>query len=202
MAIEPVRIPAPAPADAAVRRRGSMPADVFAANFDRELPNLYAFVARRIADRTAAEQLVSRVFERAVEAAQEAAIDEWSIRPFLYRVAANAVVDHARRGRRITPRGMRASDFDEGSDGVDAEAISDEAAARGFAAALDRAALRKAVVDLDDGARHVVLLAFFDGLDRDALAAAMGTSPDAAAEELKGALHALRTVMTVASDAG
>lgn len=201
MAIEPVRIPTRAASEPATLAGRPMDVAAFARAFDSDLPRIYAFVARRISDRAAAEELTTRVFERALGAVRSRELDRAEIGAFLYRVAANAVVDHARRARRSIPDRVRAIDLDQGADRLDAEAISDEAAVRAFAAAIDRDALRRALVDLDEQHRRVILLKYFDGLSPDELGAALGTSPAAFQERLATAMEVLRSAIAEESDA-
>src|SRR6185436_4570779 len=71
-------------------------ADLYEDNFER----VYAFIARRVHHREQAEDLTSEVFQRAL-----AKLDryEWRGLPFcawLYRIAANAIADHAQRTAR------------------------------------------------------------------------------------------------------
>jgi RNA polymerase sigma-70 factor (ECF subfamily) len=201
MAIEPVRIPTRAASEPATLPRRPMDLAAFAKAFDADLLRIYAFVARRIDDRSAAEELTTRVFERALGAVQRSELERADVGAFLYRVAANAIVDHARRARRSIPTRVRASDMDQGTDRVDAEAISDEAAVRGFSAAIDRAALRRALVDLREHDRRVILLKYFDGLAPDELGAALGASPAAFQEQLEAAMEALRSALAEGTDA-
>lgn len=71
-------------------------ADLYECHFER----VYAYVSRRLTDRTAAEDVTSEVFHQAL-----ANLDrfEWRGTPFvawLLRIAANAIVDHWRRASR------------------------------------------------------------------------------------------------------
>jgi RNA polymerase sigma-70 factor (ECF subfamily) len=68
-------------------------ADLYELHFDR----VYAYIARRVRDRAATQDLTSEVFHHAL-----AAIDryEWRGIPFavwLYRIAANKIADHSQR---------------------------------------------------------------------------------------------------------
>ena len=81
--------------EAAQRDRARF-AELYERNFDR----VYAYVARRVADRSVAEDVVSEVFHHAL-----ANLDkfEWRGVPFcawLYRIAANAMVDRHERSTR------------------------------------------------------------------------------------------------------
>ena len=67
--------------------------DLYEANFER----VYAFIVRRVHDRTLAEDLTSEVFHHALENLSRF---EWRGVPFavwLYRIAANAIADAWRR---------------------------------------------------------------------------------------------------------
>lgn len=69
--------------------------DLYELHFHR----IYAFIARRVGDRTEAEDLTSEVFQNALA---KLANYEWRA-PFsawLYRIAANAVADHFQRRTR------------------------------------------------------------------------------------------------------
>jgi len=73
-------------------------ADLYEINFER----VYAFVARRVCDRDAAEDLTSEVFHKALANLRRF---EWRGVPFagwLLRIAANAIADRAQRvGREL-----------------------------------------------------------------------------------------------------
>lgn len=160
--------------------------------YDFYLPRIYGFIARRVEDRSVAEDLTSTTFERALGAIRRDDFVNASFGGFLYRVASNAVVDHARRARRTVPLGVRASDLDEAGDRDAAEQLGDDSAARAFAAAIDRDALRRAMVRLPATHRQVILLRYYDGLEPHELAAALGCSRQTLAVKVHRALRALR----------
>jgi RNA polymerase sigma-70 factor, ECF subfamily len=159
---------------------------------DRYLPLVYSFVARRVDERSQAEELTARTLERALEAGLEEDLDMTALDGFLYRVAATAVVDRARRGRRAIPSHVRAGDLDAGDDRAVAEAMADEEATRLFAASIDRDRLRRAFVRLPDAQRRVIVLRYFDGLEADEMCAALACSRSALAVDLQEALRALQ----------
>ena len=73
----------------AARRDPARFADLYERNFER----VYAYVARRVGDRAQAEDIVSEVFQHALEKLKTF---EWRGVPFcawLYRIAANAITD-------------------------------------------------------------------------------------------------------------
>ena len=76
----------------AAQRDRSRFAELYEDNFER----VYAFIARRVRDRDEAEDLTSEVFHQALA---NLARFEWRV-PFaawLFRIAANAIVDRAKR---------------------------------------------------------------------------------------------------------
>lgn len=166
-------------------------AAAFGKLYDEYLPRIYGFIARRVEDRSAAEELTAATLQRALGAVRN---DDLTgpFGGFLYRVAASAVVDHARRSRRSIPAGVRASDLDEGDDRRVAEAIGSESAARAFAVAVDRDVLRRALQAIPEGSRRVLLLRYFDGLEVDEACAALNATRQALAVRLHRALRILR----------
>jgi RNA polymerase sigma-70 factor (ECF subfamily) len=159
--------------------------------FDDWLEPIYGYVARRIADRESAEDVTTRTFERAAQELRRGTLELDDLPGFLLRVASSAVIDHARRLRKPIPPNVRASDLDAEGDGEAAVWLADSTAARVFAAAVDRNALRRAALRLDDEDLRVVLLRYLDGLDNDALAAILATTREAATVRLHRALGAL-----------
>jgi len=163
--------------------------------YDYYLPRIHGFVARRVRDRATAEDLTAMTFERALGALRSSSFRNESFGGWLYRVAANAIVDHARRRRRTVPIGVRAGDLvdNERPDGsADPVEPGDAAATDAFAAALDRDQLRRALLRLPETHRRVLVLKFYDDLSTEELCAALGCSPATLAVKLHRALRALR----------
>jgi RNA polymerase sigma-70 factor (ECF subfamily) len=169
--------------------------------YDWYLPRIHGFIARRVEDRAVTEDLTATTFERALGAIRRADFRNESFGGFLYRVAANAIIDNARRSRWTVPLGTRAGDYadldgDERA-GRDDATLGDDAATRAFASALDRDVLRRALLQLPEAHRRVIVLKYFDGLELDELCAALGCSRATFAVKLHRALRALRAAMTV-----
>jgi RNA polymerase sigma-70 factor, ECF subfamily len=152
---------------------------------------------RRVGDRTVAEDLTAMTFERALVAVRSEGFRNDAFGGWLYRVAANAVVDHARRARRTVPLGVRATDTVDGTSSGDGstEAVGDDRATQAFAAALDRDELRRALLELPENHRRVIVLRFLDGLEIDEACAVLGCSRATFAVKLHRALRALRAVL-------
>jgi len=161
--------------------------------YDFYLPRIHGFIARRVGDRAVAEDLTAMTFERGLGAIRGDGFRNDSFGGWLYRVAANAIVDHARRGRRTIPFGRRASDA--GPDDGDDYGLGDERAAGAFAAALDRDQLRRALERLSEGHRRVIVLRYYDDLDAGEASALLGCSRGTFAVKLHRALGALREAL-------
>lgn len=182
----------PATERALVERAHGDPA-AFAELYDFYLPRIFGYLVRRVQERTVAEDLTATTFERALVAVRSGAFRNDSFGGWLYRVAGNALVDHVRRGRRYLPLGVRATD---GPGGAAHEVPDvDERALAEFAAAIDRDALARALAELSEAHRRVVVLRYVDGLESEELAAALGCTRGTAAVRLHRALRALRTIL-------
>ena len=174
--------------------RARVDPSAFAELYDVYLPRIHGFVARRLADRAAAEDVTAMVFERALGAVRRDDFRNEAFGGWLYRVAANAVVDHVRRSRRSVPFGMavgrRATDG--GPDRGDEAGIGDERAAAALGAALDRDVVRRALALVRDAHRRLLTLRYLDGLGTDELCAVLGCTPATLAVRHHRALRAVR----------
>jgi RNA polymerase sigma-70 factor, ECF subfamily len=170
--------------------RARVDAAAFGELYDFYLPRIFRFIARRVPDRAVAEDLTAMTFERGLGAVRGERFRNDAFGGWLYRVAANAVVDHVRRDRRTLPFGTRATDGgpDEGGEA----AIGDERAARAFSDALDRDQLRRALLRLPEAHRRVIVLKFYDDLELDELCTLLDCSRATFAVKLHRALRALR----------
>ena len=160
----------------------------FAELYDYYLPRIYGFIYRRIQERDVAEDITATTFQRGLEALRRGTFRNDSFGGWLYRVAANSVVDHVRAGTRVVP-------MDE-STPFDAEP-----SLAAFTASLERDELRAAMHRLPEGHRRLLLLRFFDDLDTDEICAVLGCSRRTFAVKLHRAIAALRSVMLSDSEA-
>jgi RNA polymerase sigma factor (sigma-70 family) len=164
----------------------------FARLYDDCLPRVYAYVACRVEERSAAEEITAASFRRAIQVAKEEGLDGPTLAGFVFRVAATAVVDHARRNRGAFPHGVRAGDFDRDTGARRAAGSrTDELAARAFAAAIDRRALRRAIERLPEPDRRLLVMHYLDGLTLDEQCAVLGWNRETFARRLHAALRAL-----------
>jgi len=147
--------------------------------YDFYLPRIYGFVFRRVRDRAATEDITAMTFQRALETLRRGRFRNDTFGGWLYRVAANAVVDHVRAAQHIQ---------------ADAQ-VGEAAATDALAAAIDRDELRKAMDSLSEAHRRVLTLRFFDDLDAEEASSVLGCSRRTFAVKLHRALGALRRAM-------
>lgn len=159
--------------------RARSDAAAFGELYDYYLPRIYGFTYRRLRERSVAEDVTATTFQRALEAVRQRDFRNDAFGGWLYRVAANAVVDHVRNGKRIVSLAM--------TDGPVGDA---------FAASLDRDELRTAMTKLSGQQREVLTLRFYDDLNADEASAVLGCSRATFAVRLHRAITALRDVMT------
>ena len=171
--------------------RARTDAEAFSELYDFYLPRVYGFVARRIDDRATAEEITAITFQRGLETIRSGTIRNDVFGGWLYRVAASAIVDRARRAERDLPPGVRVGDLDEPDVERRQPLVGDEIATAEFAAALDREQLRTALRRLTEPQRRIIVLKFFDDLSTPELCTALGVSAGTLAIRLQRALRAL-----------
>ena len=117
----------------------------FAELYDRNFHAVYAYIARRVQDRSEAQDLTAHVFQQALANIGKF---KWRGAPFvtwLYRIAANAIADQARKRSRET---------------VDSELTANTAVDPDLEQVERRAQLFRAVETLPEDQRRVILLRF------------------------------------------
>jgi RNA polymerase sigma-70 factor, ECF subfamily len=154
----------------------------FAELYDYYMPRVYGFIYRRVQERSVAEDITATTFQRGLEALRRETFRNDSFGGWLYRVAANAVVDHVRAGHRVVRMDETAP-------------AADEPSLEAFTAAIERDELRGALHRLAEPHRRVLLLKFFDDLDTDEICALLGCTRQTFAVKLHRAIAALRGLM-------
>lgn len=149
-------------------------AELYELHFDR----IYAYVARRLRDRAATEDVTADVFHQALAGLSRY---EWRGAPFaawLYKIAANEIADRRRNSGRETE--------------IDAEGI---ASAGGVEEAERSARLFGWVGELPDDQRRVIEMRFAEGWSVKEIAAELGRSEGAVKQLQFRGLHSLRARM-------
>ncbi len=153
----------------------------FADLYDRHFERVYAFVARRVPDRDAAEELTAEVFHRALANLRKY---EWRGAPFgawLIRIAANAVSDRSRRAAREVT--------------VDAEDLPDAGIQDNLDQVEERARLFRLVDRLPGDQRTVILERFVNERSVREIAGRLKKTEGAIKQLQYRALQALRKRM-------
>jgi len=149
-------------------------ADLYEHHFER----VYAFVVRRVGDRDAAQDVTADVFHQALANLSRF---EWRGAPFaawLFRIAANAVIDHGQR----TARERRLPEPDEPEE-INAEEIQ------------HRARLFRLVADLPADQQRVITMRFAEQKSIREIAHALGRTEGAVKQLQFRGLENLRTRM-------
>jgi RNA polymerase sigma-70 factor, ECF subfamily len=152
----------------------------FDALYELHFERVYAFIASRTLDRSTAEDLTSEVFHKALANLSRY---EWRGVPFsawLLRIAANAIVDHAKRARRES--------FPLDDD-------VPEPAQHEIRMAEDHARLFRLVGELPEAQRQVVQQRFVEQLSIREIAERLGKTEGAVKQLQLRALEKLRAQM-------
>jgi len=154
-------------------------AELYELHFDR----VYAYVARRVRDRAETQDLTAHVFQQALANLGKF---KWRGAPFaawLYRIASNAIADHARRNMRETNDLQSATETTAAS--VDLEDVE------------RRARLFRAVDKLPDDQRRVIVLRFGDEKSIREIADELGRSEGAIKQLQFRGLENLRSRLSI-----
>lgn len=176
--------------DALVDRARNGDAEAFGELYDRFAPRVHRYVLFRVRVREDAEDLVQRIFLKAMEALPRYERRGVPFGAWLFRLAHNAVIDFGRTHR-------------------DHQPLEDAAAAAGSDDPEDAASrseevreLRGALGRLTADQRHVIALRFFAGLDTRDAARVLGRREIAVRALQFRALAALRRELTAARPVG
>jgi RNA polymerase sigma-70 factor (ECF subfamily) len=161
---------------------GQLPGDADAAIrqlYCRHAVALHVYVERFCADRTSADDIVQETFIRAWRHLPKLSADDRPIRPWLFRVARNLLIDadRAARSRPVVVQSL--PDEDAGTDA-------------GLDRVLDRELVSAALQHLSPPHRAVLVETFYNGGSLVAVAHELGIPHGTARSRLHYALQALR----------
>ena len=154
-------------------------AELYELHFDR----VYAYVARRVRDRAETQDLTAHVFQQALANLGKF---KWRGAPFaawLYRIASNAIADHARRNMRETNDLQSATETTAAA--VDLEEVE------------RRARLFRALDKLPDDQRRVIVLRFAEEKSIREIADELGRSEGAIKQLQFRGLENLRSRLSI-----
>ncbi|MCC6563564.1 sigma-70 family RNA polymerase sigma factor [Candidatus Uhrbacteria bacterium] len=156
---------------------------VVAEIYDRYADRLYGFLLKRSGHKETAEDLVSRVFIKFMEALPSIEWQGVSLGAYLYRSASNALIDHWRSASVRMDR-----ELDENFDAP----ITDNDPSWHTELVLEKDKLLGAMKTLSPRDQQVLDLRFFGGLEPDEIAAMLGISPNHASVLCYRAIGRLR----------
>src|SRR5438874_2155660 len=151
----------------------------FAGLYEEHFERIYAYVVRRVCDRSEAQDITADVFQQALANLKRF---EWRGAPFaawLYRIAANAVADHFAR----VARQSSATPPEASADGEDFEEVE------------RRAALFRSVERLPPDQRRVIVMRFGEEKSIREIAGEIGRSEGAVKQLQWRGLQSLRAQM-------
>jgi RNA polymerase sigma-70 factor (ECF subfamily) len=169
------------PDDAELVEQSRADAEAFGALYDRYCDRIYRYVYRRLSDHEAAEDVTAEIFLKALKAIDSYRPATAPFSAWLYRIAANAVIDHA-RAKRVTMSLDVAMDTADVAAPVDEQAINRAEAARVW----------EAIDQLSEAQRTAVTLRYRRDLPIADIAGQMGRSEGAVKLLLNRGLAAVR----------
>lgn len=167
------------------RRAAAGDASAFGVLYDRYFANVYRYAFLRTRDRMEAEDVTSDVFLRAMRALHRYE-PRTAFLAWLFRIARNAIIDRSRRDRTV-----RLASADIARDAADR--IVDPAALG--IAAVEGSELRRALEQLGELQRDVIVMRFFADLSTDEICAVLGKGPSTVRGIQHRALAALRAIL-------
>lgn len=166
----------------ALLRRAQTSAAGFGELFDAYYERIYAYAYRRVGSRAPAEDIAASVFEDALRGIPHLRWQGKPLAAWLYRIAARRVADF-----------YRARKNDRPLDSFAHRTREDVSAA--LARADEYAAVRRALQKLNAAEREILRLVYFDGLDRETIAALLNVTKNNVYVRTHRALKKLETLL-------
>jgi len=183
--VQPLPVAAPLDEQTLVERART-DRDAFAQLYRLYLPRLHAFAYRRCGSREVAEDVTAATFEQALRSLDTFQWKGGGFGPWLFRIAANELVDHYRADERARGR-ARALHLAVPADATDEDAgAGDWVLTDGLLAAL---------AALNPRYQKAISLRYLSGLSHTEAAEALGTTKPVMAVTLHRALRALRRTL-------
>jgi RNA polymerase sigma-70 factor (ECF subfamily) len=162
--------------------------EAFAEIYDLFVEPLYRFIYFKVGNKSEAEDLTSEVFLKAWSSAQESGqLAVKTLPAFLYRIARNTVVDYYRRKK----QNLSLDETVETSE----EPLSREDLAADFDLAVDREALLKALDQLKDEYREIIVMRYIEDLSTSEIASILEKNKGAVRVSQHRALEALKKIL-------
>jgi len=149
-------------------------------------PRVYSYVLLQLGDAQQAEDIASETMLKVLEALPRYRFRGVPFSAWVFRIARNCLIDHHRRRRRRTEVSLEAV--------AEAQAQDPSPAARAEMSD-SHARLRRALMQLTEEQRQVIILKFVEGLDNRAIAKVLGRREGAVKSLQYRALQALKRIM-------
>jgi RNA polymerase sigma-70 factor, ECF subfamily len=157
--------------------------------FERYHVALFDFLSWMTGDRTAAEDLVQDIFLRVLKY-RASYQDQGSFETWLFRIARNARADYFRTRRSLEPLADEAMERPEPGPGP----------MRRLEADRERARLKRALLQLREDKRELIVLARYRGMSHEQIAGLLGVETGAVKVRIHRALRELRDIFLTLSD--
>ncbi|TET53671.1 MAG: sigma-70 family RNA polymerase sigma factor, partial [Anaerolineales bacterium] len=168
-----------------IRRAQQGDPAAFSELYDRHQPAIYRYIVFRVSTAATAEALTSDVFVRLVDRIDRFKYRGRPLLAWLYTIARNMVADHHRRSGRYDTVPLDKIPAASGQEGPE-----DVVELR-----FDAQAVVRAISELTENQRQVILLKFAEGMDNAAAARVLGRSVGAVKALQHRALAALRRIL-------
>jgi RNA polymerase sigma-70 factor (ECF subfamily) len=157
---------------------------VLAEIYDSYSPQLYVYALRLLGDQNQAEDCVAETFHRLLNAFRDGKGPQQNLKPYLYRIAHNWIMDLYRR-QPIPPLSLEEREFP-----ADGEHVESEVARR-----LTQERTRAALLRLTPDQRQVITLKFYDGWENEQIAASLQKPVGAVKSLQHRALESLKRIL-------
>lgn len=169
----------------AIRRAQAGDRDGISHLYEKYHLSIYRYLYYRVGDAAAAEDLCSDTFLRMLRSLPQYRPDSVSFQAWLFQIARNLSIDHYRK-----------SAFRDHSPIEDAVSSPEEPVDTTVQRTLDQEHLRKALTQLPDDQRDVLILRFVSGMPVQQAAQTLHKSEDAIKGLQRRALIALRQILS------
>ena len=167
-----------------IRRAQEGDPNVVSALYERYQRSIYRYLYYRVGDPQTAEDLTSEVFLRMIEALSNYNNQNISFQAWLFQIARNLSIDHYRKKgaqRDVQLEDNLPEQNDEPLEVIDQELTSEK--------------LRRALIDLPDNQRDVIVMRFISGMPIVEVAQVLHKSEDSIKGLQRRALLALREIL-------
>jgi RNA polymerase sigma-70 factor, ECF subfamily len=161
---------------------------ILAEIYQQYSPGLFRYAIRLLDDRRLAEDCVAETFSRYLKALKAGGQPPQNVQAYLYRVARNWITDQFRR----QPHFLELEE--------EVEADHQANPARLVSKQMERERVQRALLQLTEEQREVIILRFLEGWSHDQIAASLEKSVDATRAAQARGLKSLRRILIEPED--